>query len=193
MSTDLLAVDRSIQRVAILLAKGITSTSSEEESRQLTIEGPSRYSPPQSGPDLIYQLPDSSAYVAREFRRPIKAHSYSTVTVGAIHWDVIEPASRQKIGIEAAIFHFAKRVSGVSEVVAVTYSTDGEVHLIWTFISRRTKDIRRHVYEEELQLMRKFRELTFDFNVVSLDRVEAQGFLADDLQGQIVFYREHQS
>lgn len=113
--------------------------------------------------------------------------------MGGGHWDVVEPALWQKEGIETATYYFAKRVARISEVIVVTYSTEGDIHLIWTFISRRSKEIRRRIYEEELQLMREFRELTFDFNVVALDQVQGQGFLPDDLQGRIVFYREHHS
>jgi len=38
--------------------------------------------------------------------------------------------------------------------------------------------------------MHEFPELTFDFNVVSLDSAEVSGLLPDDLYGRIVFYRE---
>jgi hypothetical protein len=34
-------------------------------------------------------------------------------------------------------------------------------------------------------------DTSFDFNVVALDRVEFHSFLADDLQGRILFYRDH--
>lgn len=189
MNTDLVADHTIVARIAIVFTIGVTSTSSGEESRQLTIKSSVPY-PSFEPPTAAIYLPDSSTYVTRELKWPTKGHSPPTVTAGQSHWDVIEPASPQGKGIEAASHLFAKRVARIAAVLAVAYSVEGDVYLVWTFISRRAKHIRRCIYEEELRLMQEFPELTFDFNVVSLDSAEVRGLLPDDLYGRIVFYRE---
>lgn len=189
MSTDLVADHTTVERIAIVFTIGVTSTSSGGESRQLKIKNSVR-SPSFEPAAAATYLPDSSTYVTRELKWPAKGHSNLTVTAGQSHWDVIEPASSQGKGIEAASHLFAKRVARTAAVLAVAYSAEGDVYLVWTFISRRAKQIRRRIYEEELRLMHEFPELTFDFNVVSLDSAEVSGLLPDDLYGRIVFYRE---
>lgn len=112
------------------------------------------------------------------------------VTLSTTHWNVMEPATSQTEGVEAAAFYFAKRLARISDIIAVTYATEGQVHLVWVFTRRRNKAIRRQVYEEELRLMDEFSDMTFDFNTVAMDQAESRPFLPDDYQGQIVLYRE---
>lgn len=168
MRTDVLALDKRIDKIAILHTWGTTCTVSEGRYNAvaLALEGVLLPS---------YAFPESKPY---------------PWTMGERHWNVTEPAVSEVRGIEAAAYLFAKRVGGIAEVRAVTYSTDREICLVWTFIAQRNKAIRREVYRQELQLMHEFPTITFDFNVVAVDQIEERPLLPDDLQGRIVFYRE---
>jgi hypothetical protein len=168
LSTDVLALDKRIEKIAILRALGTTCTVSEE-----------RYYAVALGADRVplpsYAFPESKPHPA---------------TMGERLWNVIDPAPSQAKGVEAAAYLFAKRVARISEVRAVTYATERETYVIWTFIARRNKAVRREAYEQELGLMHEFSAIAFDFNVVALDQIEERPLLPDDLQGRIVFYRE---
>jgi len=114
----------------------------------------------------------------------------STASTTVAYYDVIEPAAATAKDAAAAIYFFARRVATIPDVLAVTYSMDADVHLVWTFIRQRDKAIRRAVYEQELQLMDTFPTFIFDFNVVAIDPTQGRPLLPDDLQGRIVLYRE---
>lgn len=96
------------------------------------------------------------------------------------------PQASDQVGV--AVYTLAKRLRATA-VRAVAYATEGSVTLVWTFIPERDKAARRAIYNEERQLMAEFPGLTFDFNVLSLDRLADRPFLADDIQGQLVYYR----
>lgn len=168
MSTDVLALDKRIQKIAILHGSGTTWTVFEGEYNAIAFA-------PERVPLPSYAFPEP---------RP------PAMTIGARYWNVIGPVASRAKGIEAAAYLFARRVAGIPEVRAVTCSTEREVYLIWTFIRQRNKAIRREVYQQELQLMNEFPTLTFDFNVIAIDQIEDRPLLPDDLQGRIVFYRE---
>ena len=102
---------------------------------------------------------------------------------------VIHVVSTGAKGIESALTSFAAQVAGIPQVEAVAHSIDGDVHLVWTYIKERDKDVRRRIYTLELELMEQYPGISFDFNVVALARVEGQPLLPQDLQSRIVFYR----
>jgi len=107
----------------------------------------------------------------------------------AVTFGVVDSRPRAGDRVGAAIYRFARRLQGVLPVKAVTYATEGDVHLVWTFISERRKELRARIYSEERGLMAEFPDLTFDFNVLTLDRLSDPPLLPDDIQGQIVYYR----
>jgi hypothetical protein len=111
---------------------------------------------------------------------------------GSPMFDVVDSRPRASDRAGLAVYTFAKRLRSREAVKAVAYATEGKVHLLWTFIMRRQKDIRAQVYEEERRLMDEFPDLTFDFNVLSLDRFSSGPLLPDDMQGQFVYYRGEQ-
>lgn len=91
--------------------------------------------------------------------------------------------------INHALYEFAKKIAMIKEVIALTYEREKEVVRIWTFIEKRDKQVRRNIYNRELELMDAFPTFTFDFNVVSLERLRTKPLIPDDLQGYLVFYR----
>ena len=97
------------------------------------------------------------------------------------------PRAGDRVG--AAVYRFAKRLQRLPRVKAVTYATEGNVHLVWTFIQERNKALREEIYNEERRLMAEFPDRVFDFNVIALDRLSDRPLLPDDIQGQIVYYR----
>jgi len=107
----------------------------------------------------------------------------------ALSFDVVDSRPRASDRVGAAVYTFAKRVRGIGPVKAVAYATEGNVHLLWTFTSQRRKDVREQIYSEERKLMSDYPDLTFDFNVVSLDRLADRPLLPDDIHGQLVYYR----
>ena len=90
----------------------------------------------------------------------------------------------------AALYRFAKHLRGLHDLRAIAYAHERGIQLVWTFIERRDKTVRRTIYEAERWLMDEFPDLTFDFNVVSLDHHHGGPLLADDVQGSIVFHRQ---
>lgn len=104
-------------------------------------------------------------------------------------FEVIDARPRASDQVGVAVYTLARRLRATAAVRAVAYATEGPVTLVWTFIPERDKDARRAIYHEERQLMAEFPGLTFDFNVLSLDRPDRRPFLADDIQGQLVYYR----
>ncbi|MCZ6479115.1 MAG: hypothetical protein O6929_01725 [candidate division NC10 bacterium] len=174
MTTDLFAPDTAVDRIPLFQARGATSTASGDE-----------YGGREIGQTIAIS-PQSD--VRWEIRRP--PYAWATFTEGFNYLSVIEPILVQGEGIEFAVQILAKRLARIPDVLAVSYSTDRNIHLVWTFIRQRNKEVRRQVYRQELQLMREFPDITFDFNVVALDQVEERPLLPDDLQGWIVFYRE---
>jgi len=91
--------------------------------------------------------------------------------------------------INHALYEFAKKIAMIREVIALTYEKEKEVIRTWTFIEKRDKQVRRNIYKRELELMDAFPTFTFDFNVVSLERLRTKPLIPDDLQGYLVFYR----
>ena len=102
----------------------------------------------------------------------------------------IDSAPESGQHVARAVYLFAKRLSGMPELRAVAYSSERGIHLVWTFIERRDKARRQRVYEEERRLMEDFPDLTVDFTIISLDQFYGRPLLPDDVQGQIVFYRQ---
>lgn len=103
-------------------------------------------------------------------------------------WEVIDHGGPGRA--VAAAYAFAQTVAAIKDVVAVMHAIDDEVHLIWTFICRRDKEVRRRVYACELWLMEQYPGLLCDFNVIARDQVPDEPLLAVDPRGEIVFYRE---
>jgi hypothetical protein len=130
------------------------------------------------GPVLTSTSWELPSEVAASFSRS------QTVTFGVVD---SRPRAGDRVG--AAVYHFAKRLQRLLPVKAVTYATEGNVHLVWTFIPERRKDLRERIYGEERRLMADFSDLTFDFNVLALDSLSDRPLLPDDIQGQIVYYR----
>lgn len=177
MRTDLFAKHKAIDRIPIFQAKAITATSSVVE-----------YATRDIGETAVHPV---FADVIVGPMAPQTAPIWPTFTDGFDYVSLIDPILVQGQGAESAIHLLAKRLSQIPDVVAVSYSTDGNVHLIWTFIGQRNKQVRRQVYREELRVMQEFPAATFDFNVVALDQLQERPLLHDDLQGWIVFYRAH--
>lgn len=95
----------------------------------------------------------------------------------------------QNLRPETAIYEFAEKVSNLGFVRAVSWNSEDESVHVWTFIDRRDKDLRRQIYTIEFELMTKFDDLKFDFNVVSLSTLGEGPFAPSDSRGQLVFYR----
>lgn len=91
--------------------------------------------------------------------------------------------------LQSALTDFAASILPLSAVVAVTHAEDHGVHLVWSFIRTRDKALRNAIYTRERELMAKYRDLVFDFNVVALDQADASALVPDDLQGRVVMYR----
>lgn len=67
---------------------------------------------------------------------------------------------------DLAISEFARNVSAIPLVVAVTHSIDRNVHRIWTFVRERDKPVRSAIYREEFATATSHPHLRFDFNVI---------------------------
>jgi hypothetical protein len=127
------------------------------------------------------------------------ARTWTTVSMGtevedhavdrAVYFDVVDSRPRASDRVGTALYSLAQNLRTIEPVRALTYATEGDVHLVWSFIRRRDKEIRRRIYTEEHRLMATFPDLTFDFNVVALDSVGSRPLLPDDVQGQLVYYR----
>ncbi|PYN83026.1 MAG: hypothetical protein DMD96_03895 [Candidatus Rokuibacteriota bacterium] len=107
----------------------------------------------------------------------------------AVTFGVVDSRPRAGDRVGAAVYRFARRLQQQLPIKAVTYATEGNVHLVWTFIPERRKELRERIYGEERRLMADFPDLTFDFNVLALDSLSDRPLLPDDIQGQIVYYR----
>jgi hypothetical protein len=106
-----------------------------------------------------------------------------------LNYDVVDTRPRPSDRVGAAVYSLAQRLRAIPQVRAVAYATEGNVHLVWTFIPQRSKQVREGIYGQERQLMAAFPELTFDFNVLSVDQMAERPLLPDDIQGQLVYYR----
>ena len=148
MNTDLLAVDATVARGALVKLTGTTTTGISA----------GRYEAPQER-EMVFEVIDS------------------------------RPQTSDEVGI--AVYTFARRLRATA-ARAVAYATEGPVIFVWTFIPARDKDVRRVIYNEERRLMGEFPGLTFDFNVLSVDRLAGRPFVPDDFQGRLVYYRERQ-
>lgn len=153
MTTDLLAFDRSMVRVALIRGMSATET------------------------DVVPSGPGARPRLG------------GPLTQGPPAWGVIEGATPKERGIDAAVYHFAKRVGRIPGVFAVTHARDGDMNMVWTFMRRRDKAARRRVYQEEFRLMREFDPLIFDFNTIASDAIHSPAILPDDLHGQIILYQ----
>jgi hypothetical protein len=112
----------------------------------------------------------------------------SIALVGTVVFVVNQPPLDGGV-INRALYEFTKKIAMIKEVIALTYEKEREVVRIWTFIEKRDKQVRRNIYNRELELMDAFPTFTFDFNVVSLERLSKKPLIPDDLQGYLVFYR----
>lgn len=132
----------------------------------------------------------SQTFTSTEETTDTKAGDASPTVSGAALWEVIDPAPQSDS--EAAIYHFAKSVWHLPSVVAVTHSEDRNVHLLWTFIRKRDKALRKEIYARERALMDRFPVLVFNFNVAALDQGAVLTLLRDDRKGRIVMCRPEQ-
>ncbi len=96
-----------------------------------------------------------------------------------------EPAPSPK----HAVYEFCVNVSAIPEIKAVTYQTENDIVIVWTFISKRDKKVRRLIYEREMELMRSYPNIVFDFNVVRANHLET--FIPQDLQGYLSYYKNY--
>ena len=118
----------------------------------------------------------------------VEAADVASFTTAVSHVFIdASPSPADRVG--AALYSFAKRLRGLPNLRAIVYAHEGGVQLVWTFIERRDKAVRRTVYEAERRLMDECPDLAFDFNVISLDQYHDRSLLADDVRGSIVFYR----
>jgi hypothetical protein len=104
-------------------------------------------------------------------------------------WEIIDSAPPRDSRLDEATYRFSKNIWGLPSVIAVTHAKDGNVNLIWTFIKRRDKAVRKDIYAQERELMAEHPDLLFDFNVVALDQGIHGTLVPDDLQGRVVMYR----
>jgi len=88
-----------------------------------------------------------------------------------------------------AVYEFCVNVSVIPEIKAVTYQTENGIVIVWTFISKRDKKVRRLIYEREMELMRSYPNIVFDFNVVRANHLET--FIPQDLQGYLSYYKNY--
>jgi len=102
---------------------------------------------------------------------------------------IIDPLPPPGSRVDAAVYEFAKSVSNLPEVMAMTHARDGAVNLLWTFIRHRDRATRSRVYAQERQLMDRYPDLTFNFNVASLDQGAALSLMQTDLKNKIVMCR----
>lgn len=103
--------------------------------------------------------------------------------------DIVATASSPDVDINSASCEFARRVSDLADVKAVSVATEADIVRVWTFILRRDKALRERIYPIELGLMRDYSALRFDFNVVALDGLGDGEFLPSDSRGRLIFYR----
>lgn len=87
-----------------------------------------------------------------------------------------------------AAYSFCVHVSAIPEVKAVTYQTENDIIIVWTFISKRDKRVRRLIYEREMELMESYPNMIFDFNVVNIANY-SESFIPQDLQGYLSYYK----
>ena len=107
------------------------------------------------------------------------------------YWDVIAPLAvpNPPDDFESALTEFSNGMRDLPQVVGVSHAKDRGLNLVWTFIRRRDKDVRRQVYAQERSLMARYPRLVFDFNVVALDQGVTGALVPDDLQGRLILYR----
>lgn len=181
MKTELASGIVDLKRIALILSRQTTSTTASGGYGERRVGDAVDMAP-------VENLLDRGPFPVMEtYTAPVLLAPTTLFTTAIAFWDVTEPLAEGSEGIQAATCRFAKAVARIPEVLGVSYSLNGRVHIVWTFIGQRNKDVRRRVYGEELRLMEDFPELTFDFNVVAL---AGEGrLLPDDLQGWVVFYR----
>jgi len=118
LTTDLLATDKAVERISVFQGKETTSTASEDEYGGLEIPQTIAVSPP--------------LYARWEVER--QANPWGTFAEGFDYLSVIEPILVQGEGVESVIQMLAKRLATIPDVLAVGYSTDRNIYLVWTFI-----------------------------------------------------------
>lgn len=89
-----------------------------------------------------------------------------------------------------AVYDFSVEVSKIREVKAISYQVENGIIRVWTFIPRRERSIQRLIYNKEMQLMLKYPELIFDFNVICFKSL-SERFIPDDMYGGLSFFRNH--
>lgn len=78
-----------------------------------------------------------------------------------------------------AVYEFSKRIWNLPDVVAVTHALDRGINLIWTFVTKRDKGLRRRIYAQERWLMGEYPDLVFNFHVGALDQGASESTLRD--------------
>jgi len=104
-------------------------------------------------------------------------------------WEIIDHAPPRYSRPGMASYEFAKQLWTVPEVLAVTHAVDRGVNLIWTVIARRDKATRLKIYEQELQLMREYPDLTFNFHVAALGHGASESVMRD-METRLVMCRQ---
>ena len=69
--------------------------------------------------------------------------------------------------IRSALMHFAYGISKEPHVTEAWSSSEEDATIIWAFIDEDTTEVRRSVFEAELETMEAFPDLEFDFYVFS--------------------------
>ena len=96
-----------------------------------------------------------------------------------------QPNSRRAEGLAVFIANCAR----LPEVKAVTVSFDNDVIQLRTFLTSRSRKIRDRVYVLELDLMERFPDLVFDFNLATRTHPRTSDYPSSlDLEGQICCY-----
>lgn len=121
--------------------------------------------------------------------KEVEIPTYSLANRGAAAGSFIlydrfpEPGSN----VQYAVYDFCVNVSAIPQVKAVTYQIENNIVIIWTFISKRDKEVRRLIYEKEMKLMSSYSNTVFDFNVVTISDY-SDTFIPQDLQGTLSYY-----
>lgn len=69
---------------------------------------------------------------------------------------------------------FKSRVSGIPEVKGAFATVEDEQVCIWTIIDEKDKEVRRKIYDIEMELMEHFTDISFDFHVIFSSLVDVK-------------------
>jgi hypothetical protein len=118
-----------------------------------------------------------------EFLAPIRVDVYHP----ADYLRGVEQVQAENLPVVQVYNLFKESVSTIPQVRYIAAWAENEVIHFWTIIPRRDREVQHRIYDKELELMRKFKALDFDFNVIFCSEADVSSILPSE--AEIIYKR----